>query len=64
MVHWYKNGVCIDDHPDYHITRHRDGTCKLELAEVMPEDAGQFMCRAENDNGVVESKARLKVTGE
>ncbi|XP_072046912.1 myosin light chain kinase, smooth muscle-like [Amphiura filiformis] len=61
-VHWYKNGVCIDDHRDYHITRQRDGTCKLELAEVMPDDAGQFMCRAENDNGISESKARLKVT--
>lgn len=60
IVQWYRNNVCIDQHPDYTIT-YNNGQATLRIEEVCPEDQTTFMCRAVNPAGTAETTANLIV---
>ena len=63
-VHWYKDGSCIDDNPDYDITRDRQGVCTLTIEEVFKDDAGRFTCKSQNQFGGDETSSKITVTGQ
>lgn len=42
--------------------KYRNGLATLNIAEVFPEDEGEYVCRASNSLGTVESKCRLTIT--
>ncbi|KAK0404392.1 hypothetical protein QR680_017436 [Steinernema hermaphroditum] len=58
-VRWSKNGVEVD--VDGERLRLLDGGQGLEILEAAPEDAGQWMCTAENDAGATELVLTLDV---
>lgn len=63
-VFWYLNGKEIQPSKDFGIDHLEDGTSILTLGEVFPDDAGELMCEAHNDKGVVTSITHLNVTGQ
>lgn len=63
-VFWYLNGKEIQPSKDFGIDHLEDGTSILTLSEVFPDDAGELMCEAHNDKGVVTSITQLNVTGQ
>ena len=63
-VFWYLNGKEIQPSKEFGIDNLEDGTSILTLSEVFPDDAGELMCEAHNDKGVVTTIAHLNVTGQ
>ena len=61
-VVWFKEGLSIDNNPDYKTT-FENGVCKLTIEEVFAEDSAKFICRAENEAGVMETSANLLIIG-
>lgn len=61
---WYLNGKEIQPSKDFGIDHLEDGTSILTLSEVFPDDAGELMCEAHNDKGVVTSITHLNVIGQ
>lgn len=62
-VFWYLNGKELEPSKEFGIDHLEDGTSILTLAEVYPDDAGELMCEAHNDKGVVTSVVQLNITG-
>ncbi|NP_001352227.1 myopalladin isoform 2 [Danio rerio] len=69
-VDWYREGMLIDDSPDFRILQKKprsmaesEEICTLVIAEVFPEDSGTFTCTASNKYGTVSSTANLSVKG-
>lgn len=62
-VFWYLNGKEILPSKEFGIDNLEDGTSILTLSEVYPDDAGELMCEAHNDKGVVTSIVQLNITG-
>lgn len=60
VVQWFRNGVCIDQVPDYTIT-YNNGQATLRIEEVCAEDQTTFTCRAANPAGTAETTANLIV---
>ncbi|XP_033111498.1 myopalladin-like, partial [Anneissia japonica] len=60
MVRWYHNGEEIKSSIDINITQ-TGNTNKLTIPEVFEEDAGEYICKAENAAGVAQSIAELTV---
>lgn len=63
IVKWYREGIEIQNTPDYTIT-FQEGVCTLIILEVFPEDAGKFTCVATNAEGRSVSEAFLQVERE
>lgn len=63
-VFWYLNGKEIHPSKEFGVDNLEDGTSILTLSEVFPDDAGELMCEAHNDKGVVTSITHLNVTGQ
>lgn len=61
-VTWYKNGQSLDRNPTVYSTDVQ-GVCSLVIANVGPEDSGQYKAVAENPLGQAVSVATLIVTG-
>lgn len=62
-VQWFKNGICVDNHPNYNIT-FNNGSSSLSIQEVDMSDQGVFSVRATNQAGSVECSGILSVEGE
>ncbi|XP_029377374.1 myopalladin isoform X2 [Echeneis naucrates] len=69
-VDWYREGKAIEDSPDFRILQKKprspaesEEICTLVIAEVFPEDSGEFTCTASNKYGTVSSTAALRVRG-
>ena len=63
-VHWYLNSKEIVACKEFQIDQLEDGTSILTVNEVFPDDAGQIMCEAQNDNGVATTATELNITGQ
>ena len=62
-IKWFKGGSQINDSADFQIT-YREGRVILTIPEVFEQDAGKFVCNAENTGGSADSSAELIVKGE
>jgi hypothetical protein len=61
-VTWYKDGIAIQNNPDYQTTFDQ-GVCTLTIEETFTEDSAKFICRAVNAAGTAETNATLSVKG-
>lgn len=50
-VEWFHNDVPVNEAKDVTISQTAEGVCKLAIAEVFPENAGEYVCRAVNKVG-------------
>lgn len=57
----YKDRLRIDSDAHYKIRSYEDSTATLVIEGVNVEDAGAYMCVAENDAGSTSSEARIRV---
>lgn len=63
-VTWYKNTTEISSGPDIRLYFEPEtGICRLEVAEVFPDDAGEITCCARNQFGEALTSATLIVQG-
>lgn len=60
-VDWYHNDIPVKEAKDVTITQTSEGVCKLAIAEVFPENAGEYVCRAVNRVGEAICKTSLIV---
>ena len=63
VVTWLRDGACVDASPDYVIT-YNNGDCQLRIEEALPQDGGQFVCRASNMLGSDQTAAAVRVERE
>lgn len=61
-VAWYRNNVCLNTNPDYHITN-VCGVCSLLILKVRPKDHGEYKVVIESRLGTAESSMVLGVRG-
>lgn len=61
-VLWYRNNVCLNTNPDYHITN-VCGVCSLLILRVRPKDHGEYKVVVESKLGTAESSMVLGVRG-
>ena len=61
-IKWFKEGKALTDSADFEIT-FKNGRVELSIPEVFEEDAGKYMCSAENKAGRTSSSAELIVKG-
>jgi hypothetical protein len=62
-IQWYCKGVELFSSPDYTIAPCVGGMCSLTIAEVFPEDSGNYSCVATYSSGsTVSTSMNLKVT--
>lgn len=61
MVEWFKDGMSIQNNPDYLTINNKQGLCTLSIEETFTEDSARFMCKASNSIGVTETTAILSV---
>lgn len=59
-VTWYKDGMAIENNPDYRTVFDR-GLCTLTIEETFAEDSARYTCRATNAAGTAETSALLSV---
>ncbi|CAH8869263.1 unnamed protein product, partial [Trichobilharzia szidati] len=59
-ISWYRSGREICDGPDFRLD-YTDNRVRLTLSEAFAEDAGEYMCEAENVAGRAQSAANLIV---
>ncbi|KAH9498301.1 hypothetical protein Btru_006486 [Bulinus truncatus] len=60
-IKWYKDRLRIDSDAHYKIRSYEDGTATLVIEGVDVEDAGSYMCVAENDAGSASSEGKIRV---
>lgn len=63
-ISWFHNGRPIDHHREVKIMQTPDGRVGLLIAEVFPEDAGDYTCVARNRAGEARCTTSLAVEGE
>ena len=61
-VKWFKEGKEISDSADFQIS-YRNNRVSLTIPEIFEEDAGRYLCKAENQAGTQQSSAELIVKG-
>jgi hypothetical protein len=62
---WYHNGRVIKPSPDFEITYTVEtGEITMYVAEVFPEDKGDYVCEATNPVGRAVTSCYLEVRGE
>ncbi|KAF5395209.1 hypothetical protein PHET_05731 [Paragonimus heterotremus] len=59
-ISWFKAGRLLSDGPDVRL-EYVDGQVRLTLPEAFPEDAGEYICEAENVAGHAQSSATIVV---
>lgn len=64
VIRWYLNTKELSPSKDFEIDHLEDGTSILTLNEVFPDDAGDLMCEAQNENGVATCSTQLSVIGQ
>lgn len=62
-VNWLHNGKPIQEAKDVTISQDTEGICSLAIAEVFPENAGEYVCHAVNKVGEAICKTSLIVEG-
>ncbi|KAK0067332.1 titin-like isoform X1, partial [Biomphalaria pfeifferi] len=60
-IKWYKDRLRINSDAHYKIRSYDDGTATLVIEGADVEDAGSYMCVAENDAGSVSSEGKIRV---
>lgn len=63
-VKWYHNGQPVREHRGVSMSLSPQGEAVLRLAEVFPEDAGVYECKAVNPAGETSTTATLNVESE
>lgn len=63
MVQWFRNQEPLTNTPGISISQEANGLCTLTIAEVFPEDAGEYTCRATNKIGETSSTVSVIVEG-
>ncbi len=59
-VCWFKNGRLLPDNNEF--AQKFDGKeAVLDILEVFPEDAGNYVCEAENDDGITKTSCVVKI---
>jgi hypothetical protein len=58
------NSKELNPSKDFEIDHLEDGTCILSLGEVFPDDAGELMCEAQNENGVATCSTEIIIIGQ
>ena len=61
-IRWFREGRPLTGGADFEIS-YREGRVRLSIPEVFPEDAGRYLCSAENKGGRSQSSAELVVKG-
>lgn len=62
-VQWYLNDLPVKEAKDVVISQSSEGVCMLAIAEVFPENAGIYTCKAVNKVGEAVCKSSLIVEG-
>lgn len=62
-VQWYKDGVCIDNNPQYQIT-YNNGEALLKIEHTNTFHNGKYTCVATNRLGSDSTASKLFVDGE
>ncbi|XP_071967296.1 myosin light chain kinase, smooth muscle-like isoform X2 [Engystomops pustulosus] len=60
-VLWFFSGSPIQESKRFEIEYEDSGSCTLIISDVLPSDAGVYMCQASNSHGQAETSARLTV---
>ena len=60
-IKWYHNGQPVREHNGVMMSLSPQGEAVLRLAEVVPEDAGVYECKAVNRAGQVATSTTLHV---
>ena len=66
-MYWYRDMAelqQIEDNEHCEITQKDDGKFTLEIFNVGPEDRGQYLCIAVNDEGQTHRSMKLRLTGQ
>uniref|UniRef100_A0A182QL10 Ig-like domain-containing protein n=1 Tax=Anopheles farauti TaxID=69004 RepID=A0A182QL10_9DIPT len=62
-IEWYKNGISVQGNPDYRTSFDpASGVCTLAIDETVTADSADILCRAANEAGIADTKAKLLVT--
>lgn len=62
-IQWYRNKEPLQNTPGIAISQETNGQCLLTIAEVFPEDAGEYTCQAVNKIGDASSTVSVIVEG-
>ena len=61
-ISWYHDDKIITENQDFNLTYNvESGACTLLIAEVFPQDAGEYKCIAVNPHGEAVTRAMLEV---
>ena len=59
---WYRDGKEIKQGGKYDIVTSL-GICSLEIQSSEMDDAGRYLCKAENEKGVEETGCKITING-
>jgi len=59
-VTWTKDGKPLTSTPEIEV-KYKNGVASVIVAEIFPEDAGRYACKATNTKGSVETSSKVKV---
>ena len=60
QVTWTKDGAPLSSNQVLEV-KYKNGIASVIIAEVFPEDAGRYACKATNTKGSVETSSRVKI---
>ena len=61
-ITWYHDDKIITENQDFNLSYDLEsGACTLLIAEVFPQDAGEYKCVAVNSHGDALTRAMLEV---
>lgn len=62
-VKWFHNDQLIEERRGTTISQDTDGNCVFTIAEVYPEDAGEYICHASNKIGEASNTITVTIKG-